>query len=49
MVADLVAQAGGELRLCSGGHHASHGRPAPVPCDHGPGMTVTVLLPTPED
>jgi two-component system, OmpR family, sensor kinase len=46
LVDTLVRQAGGELRLCSGGHHASHGRPAPVPCEHGPEMTVTVLLPS---
>lgn len=45
LVDTLVRQAGGELRLCSGGHHASHGGPAPVPCTHGPEMTVTVLLP----
>jgi len=42
----LVGQAGGELRLCHDGRHASHGRPAPVPCSHGPEMTVTVLLPS---
>lgn len=46
LVDTLVRQTGGELRLCSGGHHASHGRPAPVPCTHGPEMTVTVLLPS---
>lgn len=49
LVDALVAKAGGELRLCHDGHHASHGRPAPVPCTHGPAMTVTVLLPTPSD
>lgn len=47
LVEALVTQAGGELRLCHGGHHASHGRPAPVECTHGAAMTVTVLLPTP--
>jgi hypothetical protein len=41
----LVNTAGGELRLCHAGHHASHGTPAAVACDHGPEMTVTVLLP----
>jgi len=45
LVDALVSQAGGELRLCHDGEHASHGRPAPVPCLHGPEMTVTVLLP----
>ncbi len=46
LVDTLVAQAGGELRLCHDGHHSSHGHPAPVPCAHGPAMTVIVLLPT---
>jgi signal transduction histidine kinase len=45
LVAALVTGAGGELRLCHGGHHACEGRPAPVPCGHGSAMTVTVLLP----
>lgn len=45
LVAALVGAAGGELRLCHAGTHVSHGTAAPVPCDHGPGMTVTVLLP----
>lgn len=47
LVKAMVVQAGGELRLCHGGHHASHGRPVPVACSHGPGMTATVLLPAP--
>ncbi|MEP6855467.1 MAG: ATP-binding protein [Pedococcus sp.] len=46
LVDALVNQAGGELRLCHDGRHVTHGRPAPVQCSHGPGMTVTVLLPT---
>jgi|tagenome__1003787_1003787.scaffolds.fasta_scaffold20972469_3 two-component system OmpR family sensor kinase len=46
LVDALVAQAGGELRLCYGGRHSSHGHPAPVACAHGSAMTVTVLLPT---
>jgi len=46
LVQALVDDAGGELRLCHGGEHASTGTPAPVPCDHGPEMVVTVLLPT---
>ena len=45
LVDALVNQAGGELRLCHEGRHVTHGRPAPVQCSHGPGMTVTVLLP----
>jgi len=45
LVAALVTGAGGELRLCHDGHHTCEGRPAPVPCGHGPAMTVTVLLP----
>ena len=45
LVDALVTGAGGELRLCFAGHHASHGDPAPVACDHGPEMTVTALLP----
>src|SRR3954466_1541585 len=47
MVAALVSGAGGELRLCFDGHHRSQGRPVPLPCGHGSGMTVTVLLPAP--
>lgn len=46
LVDALVAGASGELRLCHAGRHATHGRASPVPCAHGPGMTVTVLLPT---
>jgi signal transduction histidine kinase len=46
LVEALVGKAGGELRLCCRGHHASHGRPVPVPCAHGPEMTVTALLAT---
>ena len=45
LVATLVAEAGGELRLCHAGRHRSTGRPAPVPCAHDDAMTVTVLLP----
>jgi two-component system, OmpR family, sensor kinase len=45
LVQALVLQAGGELRLCFDGHHASHGLRAPVECAHGPEMTATVLLP----
>jgi len=46
LVDALVTGAGGELRLCYAGHHSSHGATAPVACDHGPEMTVTVLLPS---
>jgi two-component system, OmpR family, sensor kinase len=46
LVDALVTEAGGELRLCHDGRHTSSGRPAPPRCAHGPGMTVTVLLPT---
>ena len=46
LVQAIVAQAGGELRLCYEGHHASHGGRAPVACTHGPEMTVSILLPT---
>lgn len=46
LVSTLVIRAGGELRLCHDGRHTSHGSPTPVACGHGPGMTVTVLLPT---
>jgi two-component system OmpR family sensor kinase len=46
LVDALVTGAAGELRLCHQGRHATHGRPSPVPCTHGPAMTVTVLVPT---
>ncbi|GAA4715326.1 HAMP domain-containing sensor histidine kinase [Nocardioides conyzicola] len=46
LVDQVVTEAGGELRLCFAGTHASHGTTAPVPCEHGDGMTVSVLLPT---
>ncbi|SDT00330.1 Signal transduction histidine kinase [Friedmanniella luteola] len=46
LVAAAVTRAGGELRLCSAGHHQSSGVPTPSTCEHGPAMTVTVLLPT---
>jgi two-component system, OmpR family, sensor kinase len=45
LVEALVVQAGGELRLCHHGHHASRGLTAPVECSHGDQMIVTVLLP----
>ncbi|MDO7867225.1 sensor histidine kinase [Nocardioides jiangxiensis] len=45
LVEQLVTSAGGELRLCCGGGHASYGVAAAVPCAHGDRMRVTVLLP----
>jgi len=45
LVEGLATAAGGELRLCHAGHHVRHGPPVPVECDHGPEMTVSVLLP----
>jgi two-component system OmpR family sensor kinase len=48
LVEALVTRGGGELRLCSGGHHQRYGAaPAAgaVPCTHGAAMSVTVLLP----
>jgi signal transduction histidine kinase len=45
LVEQLVVAAGGELRLCHDGTHASQGVPGGPECSHGPGMTVTVLLP----
>jgi two-component system, OmpR family, sensor kinase len=45
LVDGLVARTGGELRLCHAGHHHSSGSSqSGVRCDHGPEMTVTVLL-----
>jgi signal transduction histidine kinase len=46
IVEQLVTAAGGELRLCSGGHHSSVGVATEVPCRHDGRMTVTVVLPT---
>ena len=45
IVAELVAAAGGELRLCHAGTHHATGDPSPIMCAHGAAMTVTVLLP----
>jgi signal transduction histidine kinase len=44
IVEQIVVTAGGELRLCSGGHHTSAGRATEVPCYHDGRMTVTVVL-----
>ena len=45
LVDGIVARAGGELRLCCRGVHQRSGHPYSIACDHGPEMTVTVLLP----
>lgn len=45
LVQALVEQGDGCVRLCHGGYHASHGREVAIECDHGPAMTVTVMLP----
>jgi signal transduction histidine kinase len=45
IVEELVDDAGGELRLCHGGHHHSTGVETPVECRHDGLMTVTVILP----
>lgn len=45
LVAAAVSRGGGELRLCHQGHHQSNGTPLAVACEHGPQMTVTVLMP----
>ena len=45
LVVDAVEAAGGQLRLCAGGHHHQFGHPVQVPCDHDAGMTATVFLP----
>ncbi|WGY02471.1 HAMP domain-containing sensor histidine kinase [Nocardioides sp. QY071] len=47
LVAGIAERAGGQLRLCQDGQHVA--RPDGVvdlDCDHGAGLTVTVLLPT---
>lgn len=45
LVSTVVLGAGGQLRLCHGGLHRDLGTPVAIECSHGPGMTVTVLLP----
>ncbi len=49
LVAGLTERAGGQLRLCQAGQHVL--RPpgaSDVPCDHGTGLALTVLLPEPQ-
>jgi two-component system OmpR family sensor kinase len=45
IVEQLVTDAGGELRLCHGGHHVSSGTPTEVRCRHDDNMTISVILP----
>ena len=47
IVHETATAAGGELRLCFQGQHQRFGSALPIDCDHGPQMTVTVLLPLP--
>lgn len=44
LVEQLVTAAGGELRLCCGGHHTSYGVSTGLPCDHGTAMRTSVLM-----
>lgn len=41
----IVAGAGGQVRLCFGGHHERFGAALDLECDHDDRMTITVLLP----
>ncbi|HEY1118062.1 MAG TPA: HAMP domain-containing sensor histidine kinase, partial [Acidimicrobiales bacterium] len=45
IVEQLVLEAGGELRLCHAGAHASSWTALPPACTHDAAMTVSVLLP----
>ncbi|GAB7005753.1 ATP-binding protein [Nocardioides sp. AN3] len=45
LVEELVTAAGGQLRLCHAGEHVAHGNAIMVACEHGAGMTASVLLP----
>jgi signal transduction histidine kinase len=47
LLATIVTNARGQLRLCHGGHHDTVGAVAPIACTHDGDMTVTVLLPVP--
>ena len=49
IVEQVVTAAGGELRLCHGGMHHAVGVPSGLPCDHGPQMSVTVVVPTADE
>ena len=48
LLATMVTNAAGQLRLCYGGRHETVGAHVPVPCTHDEAMTVTVLLPAAE-
>jgi signal transduction histidine kinase len=45
LVEQIVVTVGGELRLCSGGAHTSHGSASTVACAHPAAMTATMILP----
>jgi len=45
LVAQLVVDARGELRLCHAGRHVSYGVPSGLPCEHDERMTATAYLP----
>jgi two-component system OmpR family sensor kinase len=45
IVEQLVTGAGGELRLCYGGHHVPSGTPSEVQCRHDDLMRISVILP----
>ncbi|WP_235547602.1 MULTISPECIES: sensor histidine kinase [unclassified Nocardioides] len=48
IVEELTRRAYGQLRLCCGDRHSSHGDPHPaIACDHTAAMTATVILPQP--
>jgi signal transduction histidine kinase len=47
LVARLLTEGGGELRLCHAGQHTSHGVPSGLPCQHDDRMTATAYLPLP--
>lgn len=47
IVEQLVAAAGGELRLCYAGTHRAVAAHTEVPCAHDDTMTVTAILPAP--
>jgi signal transduction histidine kinase len=46
LVEQLVREARGELRLCFGGQHVTHGAATGLPCTHDERMTVSLILPT---
>ncbi len=46
LVAALIENAGGELRLCYAQTHTSHGQRVPIPCDHPSAFTATAYIPS---